>query len=189
MSGGAGLIVAELLAILSLIALVLALWLFIRRAGRLVAETRAVEGFRREAADLTSRIEASLAGVSGRIDGVRRQTVPADAIAENLTAAREAVDRYAEEARALRGPRRSAEIREGIVAELERAARALEMTEHGCSILTSARGGNRELEAQTAVKRGYLNLLHAREAIARHAARAAQLRAGETTAGFERRNA
>ena len=29
--------------------------------------------------------------------------------------------------------------------------------------------GPRELEAQTSLKRGYLNLLHAREAIVRHA--------------------
>ncbi len=49
------------------------------------------------------------------------------------------------------------------------------MVEHGCAIQASARAGSRELEAQTAIKRGYLNVLHAREAIARHALEAAAL--------------
>ena len=44
------------------------------------------------------------------------------------------------------------------------------MVEHGCAILAVGSGRHRELEAQTAIKRGYLNVLHAREAIARHAA-------------------
>ena len=60
-------------------------------------------------------------------------------------------------------------IRDDLVAELERAGRALAMVEHGATILASVRGGARELEAQTSIKRGYLNLIHAREAIARHA--------------------
>jgi len=38
--------------------------------------------------------------------------------------------------------------------------------------MVAVRRGNRELEGQTSIKRGYLNLLHAREAIARHAASA-----------------
>ena len=41
------------------------------------------------------------------------------------------------------------------------------MVEHGATILASVRRGQRELEAQTSIKRGYLNLIHAREAIAR----------------------
>src|SRR5919112_2015655 len=53
--------------------------------------------------------------------------------------------------------------------ELERAQRALEMVEHGTTMLAAARRGPRELEAQTSIKRGYLNLIHAREAFARHA--------------------
>ena len=44
------------------------------------------------------------------------------------------------------------------------------MVEHGATIMVHVRRGSRELEAQTAIKRGYLNLLHAREAIARQVA-------------------
>ena len=61
------------------------------------------------------------------------------------------------------------DVRAALLFELERAGRALEMVAHGCELLATMRSGYRELEAQTAVKRGYLNALHAREAIARHA--------------------
>ena len=68
--------------------------------------------------------------------------------------------------------RRRVDIRDDLVAELERAGRALATVEHGATIMSTIRGGARELEAQTSIKRGYLNLLHAREAIAREASRA-----------------
>ena len=93
-----------------------------------------------------------------------------------LRASLDGVDRYAEECRSLRPPGDGDTIRDGIIVELQRARRALEMVEHGCSIQASARAGSRALEAQTAIKRGYLNVLHAREAIIRHAAEAEALR-------------
>jgi hypothetical protein len=164
---------AQLLAIVAFVALALAFALFIRRAGRFIAETRELETFRRTAADLAARVDTSLDGVAGRIDGVRRRTLAAQDIADNIAAASDAVERYTAEARALPGPTVAAEIREALITELERAGRALQMVEHGCTILSSARVGGRELEAQTAIKRGYLNVLHAREAIRRYAARAA----------------
>jgi hypothetical protein len=63
------------------------------------------------------------------------------------------------------------------------------MVEHGCGILIAGGPGSRELEAQTAVKRGYINILHAREALARHAARGASLPGPEQRGIFARRNA
>ena len=64
---------------------------------------------------------------------------------------------------------------------LERAGRALSTVEHGTNILASVRGGARELEAQTSIKRGYLNLIHAREAIARQAILADELKQADHT--------
>jgi hypothetical protein len=61
------------------------------------------------------------------------------------------------------------------------------MIEHGRSIQTSVRAGGRELEAQTSIKRGYLNVLHAREAIARQAQAAAALSAGDAANRVQRR--
>ena len=166
-------IVLPLAAFLILVTLFL---LFLRRAGRLVAATRDLERFRRQVGDLTSRIETSLGEVSGRVDAVRRGQLDASAIADDLSASLDGVDRYAEECRSLRPPGDGGTIRDGIIVELERVRRALEMVEHGCSIQASARAGSRGLEAQTAIKRGYLNVLHAREAITRHAAEAEALR-------------
>ena len=147
--------------------------LFLRRAGRLIAATRDVERFRRQVGDLGSRIDTSLGELCARVDAVRRGQLAAPAVVDDIAASMDAVDRYADEARALRPPLEAARIRDEIVAELERAKRALEMIDHGVSVQASARAGSRELEAQTAIKRGYLNVLHAREAITRHATAAA----------------
>ncbi|MBA2373155.1 MAG: hypothetical protein H0V74_02990 [Chloroflexi bacterium] len=147
----------------------------LHRAGRIVKRSREVEGFRYAVSDLTSRIEVSLAGATSRIDGVRRGQLGPEAIGETVLAAVDAVERYRDEARALHGPPAATAIRDGIVVELERAERALGMVEHGAGILAAVRRGGRELEAQTSIKRGYLNLLHAREAISAQAVRAVEL--------------
>lgn len=182
---------ARLLALVAFVALALALYLFLRRAGRLLAETRSRQTFRRTAGDLVARACMSLDGVADRIDGVRRQTLAAHIITDNLSAATDALRRYADEAEALSGtspPIR--EVREGIRTELDRAARALEMVEHGVAILAvSNRASGRELEAHTAIKRGYLGILHAREALLRHGARATELATVDQPRLFERRNA
>jgi len=166
-----------LLPLVAFVALAAGTAIVLRRAGRIVAKTREVESFRSAIKDLTGRVDTSLDGATSRIDAVRRGQVGADTIGETITAATDAVERYTEEARALDGPPAAIEIRDEIVSELERAARALAMVDHGATILAQVRRRGRELEAQTAIKRGYLNLLHAREAIDRHAARALTLEA------------
>jgi hypothetical protein len=182
---------ARLLALVAFIALALALLLFLRRAGRLLTETRKRQQFRRTATDLVARSCQSLDGLAERVDGVRRQTLAVQVITANIEAADEALRRYAVEADALVGSTAATrEVRDGIVAELDRAARALQMVEHGCAILAvSRRASGRELEAQTAVKRGYLGILHAREALARHGARATELATVDPARLFDRRNA
>jgi hypothetical protein len=180
------------LLILPLLAFLILLVLFalvLRRAGRFLAQTRDVERFRRQVADLAGRVETSLAEISTRIDAVRRGQMGADSLGDDLKASLDAVALYAEEARALRPPASAAAIRDEVIGELERTARALEMVEHGRSIQTSARLGGRELEAQTSIKRGYLNILHAREAIARQRQVAAELPVGEGAEPYQRRGA
>jgi hypothetical protein len=159
-----------LLPILAFVALAAGLIVVFRRTGRIVARTREQEAFRQTVGDLVLRIDLSLEGATARIDSVRHHALPADALTDTLTAASDAVERYLEEARALTPPSQAKSVRVAIVADLERAGRALAMVEHGATILLTVRRGNRELEGQTSIKRGYLNLLHAREALARHAA-------------------
>jgi hypothetical protein len=163
---------AILLPLVAFVALAALTAIVLRRAARIVARTREVDTFRSSVHDLASRIDASLEGATSRIDAVRRGQLPADAVGPTIAAAIDAVTRYLEEARELAAPPAALPIRNDVVAELERAERALGMVDHGVAILAQVRRRGRELEAQTAVKRGYLNLLHAREAIGRHAARA-----------------
>jgi hypothetical protein len=164
-----------LLPISAFLALAVGVAIVLRRAGRIVARTREVEGFRSSVRDLATRIDQSLEGAAGRIDAVRRGQLGADTIGPTIVAATDAVSRYADEARALRGPAVAAEVRDALVDDLERAERALDMVGHGAGILAQVRRRGRELEAQTSIKRGYLNLIHAREAIVRHAAAAEEL--------------
>ncbi len=158
-----------LLPILAFVALAAGLIVVFRGTGRIVAKTRETEGFRSAVRDLCVRVDESLAGAAARIDQVRHHELGPDAIGDTLVATSDAVDRYLAEARALKGPSAAEEIRDDLVAGLERAGRALATVEHGTTIMTSVRGGARELEAQTSIKRGYLNLIHARDAIARQA--------------------
>ena len=164
-----------LLPVAAFAALAFGVLVVLRRAGRIVARTREVEHFRSAISDLSTRIDRSLEGAVGRIDAVRRGQLAADAVPPTIEAATDAVNRYADEARALKAPAAGVPIREAIIEELERAERALRMVEHGAKILAQSRRRGRELEAQTSVKRGYLNLVHAREAIVRHAAAAEEL--------------
>ena len=175
-----------LLPIAAFIALAAGLAVVLRGTGKIVARTREVEHFQGAVKDLAARVDASLEGAAGQIDAVRRRQIDPDAIAETVTAATVAVQRYAEEARVLRGPRKAQEIRADLVAELERAERALGMVEHGTTIMALARRGPRELEAQTSIKRGYLNLIHAREAFARRALDAQDLDADDDATGTGR---
>jgi hypothetical protein len=160
---------AVLLPIVAFIALAAGLAVVVRGTGRLVARTRELDQFKHAVADLAKRVDASLGGAAQQIDAVRRRQVGPETIADTVAAATDAVARYADEARGMRGPSTAKQIRSELVADLERAHRALGMVEHGASILAAARRGSRELEAQTSIKRGYLNLIHAREAFARSA--------------------
>ncbi|HEV7604624.1 MAG TPA: hypothetical protein VGO15_06625 [Candidatus Limnocylindrales bacterium] len=171
---------AVLLPIAAFIALAAGLAFVLRGTGRIVARTRELEQFHAGVRDLAARVDASLDGAAGQVDAVRRRQVGPDTIAQTIVAASDAVERYTDEAKALRGPRKAMHIRADLIAELDRAQRALEMVEHGTSMMVVARRGSRELEAQTSIKRGYLNLIHAREAFARHAMEAQSFSADRT---------
>ncbi len=166
---------AILLPLAAFLVLAMGFAIVLRRAGRIVARTREVENFRSSVRELAARIDQSLDGAAGRIDAVRRQQLAANTIGATIEAATDAIARYTDEARALHGPRAAEAIRDDLVAELERAERALAMVDHGATILAQSIRRGRELEANTSIKRGYLNLVHAREAIVRLANRAADL--------------
>jgi hypothetical protein len=168
-----------LLPVIAFIALTAGLIVVFRGTTRIAARTRELQRFRGAVRDLADRVVASLDSAAARIDAVRHHQAGPETISQTVIDATEALERYGDEARALSGSRRAQAIRDDFVADIERATRALAMVEHGVSVLSSSRRGSGDLEAQTSIKRGYLNLIHAREAIARHAVRADDLRADE----------
>ncbi len=166
---------AIILPIMAFIALAAGLVVVFRGTARIAARTRELERFRSGVKDLAARVDASLGSAAGRIDAVRHQRAGPEVIAEAVVEAIAAVERFGDEVRAFRTPKRGHAIRDDLAADLERASRALGMVEHGANIQASSRRGSRDLEAQTTIKRGYLKKIHAREAIARHAIRADDL--------------
>ena len=95
------LLVLPVLAFLILLTLFL---LVLRRAGRFIAATRDVERFRRQVGDLAGRVEVSLGEICARVDAVRRGSLGADMVADDIAASLDAVGQYETEARALRPP-------------------------------------------------------------------------------------
>lgn len=168
-----------LLPVMGFIALAAGLIVVFRSTSRIAARTREIQRFRGAVKDLATRVDASLESAATRIDAVRHQQAGPETIGEAVTDTTEALERLGDEARALRGPRRAQAIRDDFIAEIERASRALGMVEHGVNMLAASRRGSRELEGQTSIKRGYLNLIHAREAVARHAVLADELKIEE----------
>ncbi|MBP1705787.1 MAG: hypothetical protein H6Q36_1526 [Chloroflexi bacterium] len=148
----------------------------LHRAARVMADTREVDAFRGQVIDLVTRIDVSLTEVAERIDRVRRHQVDPEEVRGNLDAAADAVARYSEEGEALRPPPGMHDLRTTLVEELARSGRALDVVRHGCDALADGVPGPRQVEGQTSVKRGYLNLLHAREALRRVAREAERAR-------------
>jgi hypothetical protein len=177
------LILLSLVLALALAAVVL---LTLRRTGSVAAASREVTASRQTLRDFGAAADATLGPILDRIDGVRRRLVEPDSVGEELREARVRVEELAEEARALAVVPSMRASHAEVVADVERAARALDMVEHGCGILATSRPRGRELEAQTAIKRGYLNLLHAREALGRHVAEGLQMAGPETARRLRR---
>ncbi|MFI5258145.1 MAG: hypothetical protein ACHQ01_00825 [Candidatus Limnocylindrales bacterium] len=117
----------------------------------------------RAAVDLARRVDISLGELSEIVDDLRRRKSGPDASAASLKASAEALRRYADEAAAVDGhlPQTGGK---GLRAEIERAQRAVDLIEHGRQLMLDATVEHID-EGETSVKRGYLNLLHAREAI------------------------
>jgi len=156
--------------------ILLLLWRIFVVGGRLRREAQ----HGRAALDLARRADSSLAELSAVVDELRRRRTGPEASEASLRASAQALPRYLVEAEAV-DKQIGATGKGGLRAEIERAQRAVELIEHGRALmLTSSEG--RIGEGETAVKRGYLNLIHAREAIrARGAEIAAAAGAPKTT--------
>ena len=153
----------------------------LRRAARVVAVTREDDTFRRDGAALADRAVAAITTGAERIDRVRRRSDAPTTLDDVLPQLLEDLGALRVEARRA-GPARRARGRRarGSRRRSTGPARAVETVRHGCVLLGVEAGRPRELEGETSIKRGYLNLLHAREALASHAE---GLRSGRVEAG------
>jgi hypothetical protein len=71
--------------------------------------------------------------------------------------------------------------------ELGRGDEALRSIEHGVTVLSATRVGQRALEGRTSIKRGFLGLVHVRERLAEESGRVAAWRSpGERTLAARR---
>jgi hypothetical protein len=117
----------------------------------------------RTAVDIARRADNSISELAGVVDDLRRRKTGPDASAVSLQASADALKRYAQEAEAV-DRRLAAGGGAGLKFEIERAQRAVELIDHGRTLMADPSGFGVS-EGETSVKRGYLNLLHAREAI------------------------
>ena len=139
--------------------ILLLLWRVFVVGGRLRREAQ----HGRAALDLARRADSSLAELSALVDELRRRRAGPEAIEAGLRVSTGALSRYLVEAEAV-DEQIGATGKGGLGAEIERAQRAVELIDHGRALMLTSNEG-RIGEGETAVKRGYLNLIHAREAI------------------------
>lgn len=154
---------AQVVALAAFVLLAAFVAMFTRRAGGALYQTRVAEGFRNSTKDLSQRVNLSLGELASVIDQGRRHEVDMEKVRQSLAAGQDAALRYAAEARALSEPPSTKAIKARMIEELERAERALALVDHGCVLTMDGNRMEHRPEADTSIKRGYLNLLHARE--------------------------
>jgi hypothetical protein len=136
------------------------LWRVVVLGGRARRETASGAA----TAEIAHRSETLLGDLLVVVDEVRRRKVAPQDAEPQMAEAQAALQRNVAEATALTRSGAWASSAVALVADLERAQRAIEFVSHGAQLLADVTGVDWG-EGETSVKRGYLNLVHAREAI------------------------
>jgi hypothetical protein len=116
------------------------------------------------AAEIARRADMVLGDLLVVVDEVRRRKVAPQDAEPTMAVAKGALQRNLDDATALSNSGAWASTAAALVADIERAQRAIALVEHGGELLADV-SGIAWGEGETSVKRGYLNLVHAREAI------------------------
>jgi hypothetical protein len=116
------------------------------------------------AAEIARRSETLLGDLLVVVDEMRRRKLTPQEAGPKMAAAQDILARHAQEAAALSRSGPWATTAAALAADIERAQRAIELIAHGGRLLADVSGVDWG-EGETSVKRGYLNLVHAREAI------------------------
>jgi hypothetical protein len=158
--------VAALVGFIVLAGIVLYVVMRSRAVGR---ESRESQAFRQSVAALEPVVDATLVSALSVVDEVRRHRLAAVGAMPAIDRSLEAVREHAATVRALTAAPAEAGHQTRLADDLARAERALERIEHGVRTLADATVRIGDVEGQTVVKRGYLELQHARAAFARDA--------------------
>jgi hypothetical protein len=158
-----------------LVALLALFLLTVRRLSVLMGRTRDLERYQKLVKQLDRRLGEVADPFVTQLDEIRRRSGDPRTLGAALPGVQDALAAISAEGRAAKVPLGLAREAVAFTVELERAVRASELVGHGLDALLADRG-SRELEAQTSLKRGALNLRHAREAATRLGADIAALR-------------
>lgn len=169
-------------AILSLLLAALLLFVclaFLLRIRRALLASRAATHFRQQVAAVVAALEPALTRLAERADAARRGRLPLDDLEVDLLAVADLLEGAHGDLLRVAAPPNAVAIRGALAADVERAERAIVALRDGCQLARTG-GRGHGLEAQTAIKRGYLDLVHTHEALAGHAAQAAGVMADRT---------
>jgi len=140
------------------VVVVAALWRLMIVGGR---ARRSTQGLR-TASDIAHRAEMLIADTAAGLEGLRHHGQDVPGAAETTAAGTGRLTALAAEAKTVRDRTGDPAVA-ALVVDLERALRSMQLIEHGRQVILQGESVNGE--GETSVKRGYLNLLHAREAI------------------------
>jgi hypothetical protein len=118
----------------------------------------------RAAVDLAHRADVSLAELAELVDDLRRHKAKPEDVADGISAAADSLVVYARDAEEVDKHVAGEDGAPALAPEVERAQRAVALIEHGRELMVDPHGEGYG-EGESSVKRGYLNLLHARDAI------------------------
>jgi hypothetical protein len=173
------------LALLVVLALLFVVTL--RRMSALVARTRDLERYQRAVEAIDRRFAAAVQPLVRGLDETRRHAGDPDALSERLTETQGVLAALQVEIRALAAPPPLVGTVAPLAGDIDRAVRAASLVEHGLGALARSSLG-RDLEAQTSLKRGALNLRHAQEAFGLRAHEVASLRPVDIAPGATHRS-
>lgn len=154
----------------------------LRRMSALVARTRDLERYQRAVESLDNRFATAVGPLVRGLDETRRHAGDPSSVRDQLAEAQAVLAQLQRDTRALEPPAPLAGTVAPLAGDVDRAVRAASMVEHGLGSMVRASLG-RDLEAQTSLKRGSLNLRHAQEAFALRVREIAGLRPADLAPG------
>ena len=160
----------------------------LRRMSQLIARTRGLERFQKAVEGLETRFVGSVGPLVRELDDSRRHAGDPVTLRDRLAEAQTVLGQLREESTTLAAPAGLTAAVTCLAGDLDRAIRAASLVEHGLAAGATASLG-RDLEAQTSVKRGALNLRHAQEAFTARTREIAMLRPADIVPGGTVRSA